>query len=237
MKKYIILNYKNVEYELVYSRRKSIGLELNELGELKVRAPLETPTTVIESVLLSKSKWIMDKKKSIEFTNSKRVIQTFESGSFLRYIGKTYELRVKRVDQLKNQEVFICEDIIWVYTIDHNPDNIKSMLIKWYQERSREILLEKSLYYSRALHVEFKAIKINNPKKRWGSCSSKGNINYNWRIIMATETVIDYLVVHELAHLRQMNHSNKFYSLIESILPNYKKEILWLKENGKYLEL
>ena len=80
--------------------------------------------------------------------------------------------------------------------------------------------------------VTYGRISIREQKTRWGSCSSKGNLNFNWRLIFAPPEVLDYVVVHELAHRKEMNHSKAFYAIVESIMPDYRKWKKWLKENG-----
>ena len=83
--------------------------------------------------------------------------------------------------------------------------------------------------------VSYGRISIREQKTRWGSCSSKGNLNFNWRLIFAPEAVLDYVVVHELAHRKEMNHSPAFYTVVESVLPDYQKARKWLKDNGQTL--
>jgi predicted metal-dependent hydrolase len=80
--------------------------------------------------------------------------------------------------------------------------------------------------------VTYGRISIREQKTRWGSCSSAGNLNYNWRLIFAPEEIVDYIVVHELAHRLEMNHSKAFYYIVESVLPDYRKAQKWLRENG-----
>lgn len=100
---------------------------------------------------------------------------------------------------------------------------------------ARDIFTAKTAYYASIMHVSYGRISIREQKTRWGSCSSAGNLNYNWRLIFAPEEVLDYIVVHELAHRREMNHSKAFYAIVESVLPDYKKSQRWLRDNGHLL--
>ena len=97
------------------------------------------------------------------------------------------------------------------------------------------IFTQKAAYYARLIGVTYGRISIREQKTRWGSCSSKGNLNFNWRLIFAPEEVVDYIVVHELAHRKEMNHSRAFYNVVASVLPDYKVQEKWLKENGEKL--
>ena len=104
-----------------------------------------------------------------------------------------------------------------------------------YMETARDIFTRKAAYYASVMQVTYGRISIREQKTRWGSCSSKGNLNFNWRLIFAPEDVLDYIVVHELAHRKEMNHSPAFYAVVASVLPDYKKEQRWLKEHGNSL--
>ena len=103
----------------------------------------------------------------------------------------------------------------------------------YYMESARKIFKRKTAAYARKMDVTYGRITIREQKTRWGSCTSEGNLNFNWRLIFAPEEVVDYIVVHELAHRKEMNHSRAFYDVVASVLPDYKVQEKWLKENGE----
>lgn len=104
-----------------------------------------------------------------------------------------------------------------------------------YMESARRIITRKAAIYAAQMGVTYGRITIREQKTRWGSCSSNGNLNFNWRLIFAPEDVIDYVVVHELAHRKQMNHSPAFYAVVASVLPDYHEPQEWLRKNGMTL--
>ena len=104
-----------------------------------------------------------------------------------------------------------------------------------YMENARSVFTQKAAYYARIMGVTYGRISIREQKTRWGSCSSAGNLNFNWRLIFAPESVLDYVVVHELAHRKEMNHSRAFYDIVESILPDYRISRRWLRDHGSSL--
>lgn len=106
-----------------------------------------------------------------------------------------------------------------------------------YRKAAREYFPKRVSHYAHILGVTYGKISIRDQKTRWGSCSSEGNLSFNWRLILAPPDVLDYVVVHELCHRKEMNHSPRFWSLVESLMPDYKKQRKWLKENGRKLTL
>lgn len=100
------------------------------------------------------------------------------------------------------------------------------------REKARMVLAERTEFFARKLGVTYSKIRIGNQRTRWGSCSSKGTISYNWKLILMPEEVRDYVVLHELCHLLEMNHSSRFWKIVEETMPNYKEYRRWLKENG-----
>ena len=102
-------------------------------------------------------------------------------------------------------------------------------------ERAKRIFPERTAYFAKRMGVDYGRITIREQKTRWGSCSSKGNLNFNCLLMLAPPEIIDYVVVHELCHRKEMNHSKNFWREVEKILPDYKKSVLWLKNEGSMI--
>lgn len=113
----------------------------------------------------------------------------------------------------------------------------RSALEKRYREAAKEYFPQRAAYYAYLLGVSYDRIRIAGQKTRWGSCSSNKTLSFNWKLMLAPPKVLDYVVVHEICHLREMNHSPRFWALVESLMPDYKQQRKWLKENGHTLEL
>lgn len=160
-----------------------------------------------------------------------------ESGEELPWLGERRILTVIREERRRAKVKCIMERLLlWVpYEADY--EYRRASLEKWYRREAALIIEEKASYYAEVLKVDYQAIHIKDQRSRWGSCSSKKNLNFNWRLIMAPEPVLEYVVIHELCHLRHMNHSADFWKLVESICPGYKQYKRWLKEHGENLYL
>lgn len=120
---------------------------------------------------------------------------------------------------------------------DKKAAKVKENLEKWYREEAREYLYNRTAYYGKILGEYPENIRIKEQKTCWGSCSSKRNLNFNWKLLMAPLEILDYVVVHELCHLKYMNHSRDFWNCVGEILPDYAVRRQWLKENGRFLKL
>jgi len=115
--------------------------------------------------------------------------------------------------------------------------NAESVFTAWYRKQARNVLTERVEFFARKHGFKIGKIRVSSARTRWGSCSSKDTLSFTWRLVMAPLEVIDYVVVHELCHLKEMNHSKAFWTRVERILPDYKVHRKWLKENGVKLSL
>ena len=240
-KLFIEVKGDKVAYTIVKTRRKTIGITVDMNGEVKVSAPLRISEKQIREIVQEKAGWIIKKVNEAIERNSNIVPRQFVSGEKFLYLGEEYTLEVVEKDSGK-AKVLMQEDTMTVYISrglsgESRKQAIKEAIMKWYRRRFAEVAKERIDKYSLQLKVAPCRVMIKNQKTRWGSCSKKGNINLNWRLIMAPLHVIDYVVVHELCHLKVMNHSKDFWSLVESIQPNYSECRKWLKVNGSRLGL
>ena len=150
------------------------------------------------------------------------------SGSYIeQFIADRTDWIVEHLRKLeqKNRQ---CNDALPVKKLSNND-------IKELADKACACIPGRVAHFAPLVGVTYGRITIRNQRTRWGSCSSKGNLNFNWRLIFAPEEVVDYIVVHELAHRKEMNHSRAFYNVVASVLPDYKVQEKWLKENGEKL--
>lgn len=158
-----------------------------------------------------------------------------ENGDILYYLGDKRTLTVIREPRTRAKVKGVMDRILMWVPYEADFAYKKEQLEKWYRKEAFAVISRKAEEFAGLLSTDFQTIRIKDQKSRWGSCSSKGNLNINWRIIMAPEPVCDYVIIHELCHLVFMDHSIHFWKLVESICPDYRQYKKWLKEKGSLL--
>lgn len=240
-KRFVEVGDDNIPYTLVRTRRKTIGITIDVNGEVKVSAPLRISEKQIKEIVQKKAEWIARKVKEARKINSGIARRQFVSGESLPYLGKEYTLKIVEKDLCK-AEVHVEDGTFLMYinqglSGESRKQAVQEALIKWYRQRFAEVVKERMEKYSSKLKATPCRVVIKDQKTIWGSCSKKGNINLNWRLVMAPLDIVDYVVVHELCHLKVMNHSKDFWNLVESILSDYREKREWLKVNGHRLSI
>jgi predicted metal-dependent hydrolase len=145
-------------------------------------------------------------------------------------LGRTYSLSFAE-RQSYSDVVFIDNDKIKVYKSSTNFTH-SSVLKQWLRNVAKDYIPKRTEELAERHGFSYKKIFVRSQKTRWGSCSSAKNLNFNWRLILTPRNCCDYVILHELCHLKEMNHSNKFWSLVEGYMPSYKNAEIWLKEEG-----
>ena len=217
-------------HKLVRSKRRTIALIVERDGTLTVRAPMRVSKTDIESFIREQTNWILRCQAAM-----KEVIdipkKEYVTGETFLFLGSSFDLKL-----VLPQRPSLQFDNGFSISQAAQPKG-EQAFTRWYKQRAFEIISERAREYAGRYGFEPKRVKITSARTRWGSCSPDGTLNFAWRLVMAPLDVIDYVVVHELGHLRVKNHSKKFWKVVESILPEYKKQRTWLRENGEKLTL
>lgn len=228
---------KIYKYTIVRSKRKSVAISVNEDKKIVVKIPPYFPVAEVERLVAGKAEWIAKKYEEAAIEQKSRPVHEFKTGEEFYYRGKRLMLNLIVNTDRKRIMVKKQAGKLLVVSFSSEKEVIKEAIIRWYREQAREILTDKIAYFQKFVGKPVGEIRIKEQKSRWGSCSGKGNLNFNWKIIMAPDEIIDYLVVHELCHLLHMNHSKEFWGSVEAILPDYKIREKWLKKNGTLLTL
>jgi predicted metal-dependent hydrolase len=215
--------------QLIRSHRRTIGLQITADARLIVRAPFRVAEDHIIKLIRNKASWIRAKQDYFKQRQSAVQIRKFIPGEEFLFLGQRYTL--KAVEYLSKAVVLGDSLMISSVVLSNARDHLEC----WYKERALEHITQRVEFYARQEGLKYQSIKISSAVTRWGSCGYRDTLNFTWRLMMALPRVVDYVVVHELMHLKQKNHSRKFWNEVAKIVPDYKQDERWLKSNNHLL--
>jgi len=218
-------------------RSKSASIEIED-DTVKVTVPQNLSDLRIEELIKNRTVWIRQKLK-IQTETIRPKDKEYVNGETFSYLGRNYRLKCLSggSGEAKLTNGYLT---VWLTKDASGAAEggcVRQSLQQWYQARALEKLKEKTKRYSAILGVSPQSVGVKEYKARWGSCSSSGDVTYNWRIIMAPHHIVDYIVVHELCHLLEHNHGPKYWKHVQNVVPNYKECREWLKVNGLSLKI
>jgi predicted metal-dependent hydrolase len=217
--------------QIIRTNRKTIALIIERDGSLIVRAPRGVTNTKIQALVDKKADWIKAKQQLVKNASPKTKPKEYVNGEGFWYLGKTFPLEI--VNHTKLPLVLDGRFQLARVALPRAAQEFKH----WYRNQAEGIIAERVLWYASRNGFTYNKIRITSARRRWGSCTSRGTLSFTWRLVMAPMAVIDYVVVHELVHLQEKNHSKGFWGKVKALMPNYKQQIAWLKANGQLLTL
>ena len=213
-----IPNGEPIPYHLERRARKTVGLKINHDG-LVVHAPTRLSQKELERMLLSKADWILKKLKAQQENQLEKFI--WEDGASLLLLGNPIELSI-RLDSVSRALEYELGRISVALPTPNNQTSIARKVLQWYKKQALTDFTRRIALLAAKLGVETPPLFLSNARSRWGSCNSRGEVRLNWRLLQAPPHIINYVVAHELAHLKEMNHSTQFWATVERIYPDYK---------------
>ncbi|MGI9277875.1 MAG: M48 family metallopeptidase [Endozoicomonas sp.] len=227
-----LYRYQDIEYRLTQSDRKTTSLFIERDGSVTVRAPLPYDMARIESIIEQKRSWIYRNLAEWEDLNRVQVHREFVNGEGFPYLGRNYRLQL--VDEqddslvLKNGRFFLRRD-----QVDAGMEVFKH----FYRTKGVLRISKRLAHFAPRMGVSYGSVRVMELQHRWASCTDKGDLNFHWRCLMAPLDVLDYIVVHELAHRLHRNHDAKFWDAVDKVLPDYQRQVGWLRHNGAGMKL
>lgn len=219
-----------MDYRLIRSNRKTIAIYITKDATVEVRAPLHASKAAIDGFVAAKQDWIRGHQSAREQRIEQKAAFELRYGDAVSLQGARYPIEAKAGNRIgfDGTRFFLPPGL--------PPEEIKRAVIQVYRHIAKNVLTSKMTAYAERMGCMPLAVKINGAKTRWGSCSGKNSINFSWRLLMADDATIDYVVIHELAHIREHNHSDRFWAVVASAMPDYEKRRAALKELQKRLE-
>jgi predicted metal-dependent hydrolase len=222
-------------YRLVRSRRrkKTITLRIDRAGRVIIRAPLYTLRKEIDRFFEQNRGWIAKKLSEQRAIQKMCKPKCFVPGEEFLFLGKFYPLRFGETNGKLSRLSFCSRG----FTLHTNHSKARDLFVRWYKTQAWEKITEKVLDFSKRLDLIPQGIRLMTARTQWGSCSPDNRLSFNWKLVMAKDAFIDYVVAHELLHIKEKNHSPRFWNALESFMPDYKQRKDWLDENGHLLNI
>lgn len=226
--------YKDIQYTLHRSDRKTASIYIERDGKVSVLVPTTLDDSQIEELLESKRRWIYSGLAEWQDLNATRVQREFVSGEGFLYLGRSYRLQIVEEQDvpLKLKDGYFC-----LRSSDGKGGDGFSVFKEFYRDKGRQRIPERVELYQDQIGARPELIRVCELQNRWASCSPNGTLSFHWKCMMAPLTVLDYVVVHELAHLTHPNHTEAFWNEVDKLLPDYRERKEWLRANGAGMDL
>jgi predicted metal-dependent hydrolase len=234
----ITFGQTKIQYEIKRGKRtKTVALLIQPNTSIIVLTPRLLSEEKIRQIVTKRAGWIIRQTEKIKKLRAAFPAKEFVSGESFPYLGRQYRLKVTRTNSLTNSHCKLAEGRFHVKI--HNAlknreasEFVRQKLVEWYMEKAEKKIKERIAKYTALVGKQPKKVIVKDQGKRWGSCSHANTLRFNWKIVMAPISVLDYVIVHELCHMVINNHSDKFWGRLRSIIPDYPKKRVWLKENS-----
>ena len=228
---------QDIEFTLIRSDRKTADIVIERSGDVIVRAPAEIDDEKVREVVADRALWVHRSLAEWKDLNSSRRHRPLVQGQGFAYLGRSYRLKFV-VDAevplcLKNGRWELSEDFV----AKEGKPAARKVFRDFYIAKGLQIFAERVQSFSSLVGVEPGEVAVKELGYHWASCGAGGALNFHWKTLMAPLTVIDYIVVHELCHLRHRDHSDAFWNEVDKVMPRYRERKDWLRRNGASLDL
>lgn len=219
---------ETIRFEIKYKNRTTIGMTIDSYGNVEVQAPKKTTDESI--IRLVEEKWDLIQQKIKEMQDRQHGPQekVYEHGEKFLYLGSSYPIKIFQDANITKDHVMFEGEILHIYVSLLEDEKIKQALKRFYYQQCKSLVEKSIASYQSNFKVKPSSIRISDSKTTWGTCDSRRQLTFNWRLAMAPLEVIEYVVVHEMCHLSHLNHDRSFWRLVGSIMPDYKEKENWL---------
>jgi hypothetical protein len=222
-----------LDYRLIRSKRRSIGFLIDEVG-LRITAPKWVTLSDIDSAIREKQRWIFSKLNEQRERTSRRMQPQlqWQDGATLPFLGKDVTLRIRADFALGITFDELTRELAVSLPADAGEQQMKDRVLGWLQTQAKAVFAERLPLYADKLEVRYQSFALSSAMTQWGSCTVDGKIRLNWRLIHFSIPLIDYVIAHELSHLREMNHSPRFWATVQSVFPEFQEARKTLREHA-----
>jgi predicted metal-dependent hydrolase len=233
-----IRQVQDIEYQLLPgAERQTTDIVIERDGVVRVRPPLRMTPEQVDETVFSKRMWIYRNLAEWHDLNATRVVREWVNGETFLYLGSSYRLSwVEEQDELlklKDGRFLLLRSVME----NSGRDAAQQVFVQFYKDKGLPRIQQRVAYFAPKVGVKAGKVQVKDLGYRWASCTSNGNLDFHWKCLMAPLTVIDYIVVHELCHLRHRDHTDAFWNEVDKVLPNYRERKEWLRQRGANLDI
>lgn len=205
-----------------------MGIYIDAYGNVEVQAPKGTPVEHVLQLLEEKWDWIQQKSKEMKGRMLGPKEKSYNDGESFLYLGKEYPIQISQDINIKQDHVMFEGDKLHIYVKQLEDEKVKQALKRFYYQECK-VLVERSIQsYQSNFKTKPRSVRIADNNSNWGTCNSRLQLTFNWKLAMAPLEVIDYVVVHEMCHMVHLNHDRSFWRLVGKMIPDYKEMENWL---------
>lgn len=232
-----------IDYRVERSdRRKTVTIAVDPNAGVVLKAPVDATLGRLDDVVKTKAPWILRRLADFRDLGSGPTLKEFVAGESYSYLGRSYRLKLERSSDGSTPSAslhgaFLTVSLPRAGIAEQRDDLVKRAVIAWYRRQADRRLAERVALYAERAGLRHPTVLVREQQLRWGSCSSKGEVRLNWRVMMAPMSLVDYVVAHEVCHLVVRDHSARFWKLLGSILPDYEDRRACLRREGVRFQL
>jgi predicted metal-dependent hydrolase len=219
---------QTLSFEINYKNRTSMGIYIDVYGNVEIQVPKGTSDELILQLLEGKWDWIQQKTTEMKDRTLGQKVKVYDHFETFLYLGDEYPIQVSQDITIKQDYVVLEEDKLYIYVKELEDEKIKQALKRFYYQQCKTLVERSIRSYQSNFKIKPRSIRISDNNKNWGTCDSRQQLTFNWKLAMAPLKVIDYVVVHEMCHMVHLNHDRSFWRLVGKIIPEYEQMENWL---------
>jgi predicted metal-dependent hydrolase len=219
---------QTISFDINYKKRTTTGIYIDLYGNVEVQAPKGTADERVIQLLEDKWDWIQQRSKDMKDRMLGPQHKVYEHGESFLYLGNTYPIQIFEDINITQDYVVFEGDKLHIYVKQLEDEKIQKALKRYYYQQCKALVQKSIQSYQSHFKTKPRSIRISDSKTTWGTCDSKLQFTFNWKLAMAPLKVIDYVVVHEMCHMVHLNHDRSFWRLVGKIIPDYKERENWL---------
>lgn len=219
---------QTLSFEINYKNRTSMGIYIDVYGNVEIQAPKGTSDELILQLLEEKWDWIQQKSTEMKDRTLGQKVKVYDHGETFLYLGNEYPIQVSQDITIKQDYVELEGDKLYIYVKQLEDEKIKQALKRFYYQQCKTLVERSIRSYQSNFKIKPRSIRISDNNRNWGTCDSRQQLTFNWKLAMAPLKVIDYVVVHEMCHMVHLNHDRSFWRLVGKIIPEYEQMENWL---------